>query len=140
VSIAGEPVTARGSETAASIGVPVPLVDGPEKVAGRARYAADFVEGDALVGRILRAPVAHADIARLDVAAAAALPGVVAVVTGDDVADSYGVLPIAMNEYAPAKGRVRHRRAPVAAPAPGGLATPQAARDLIEVESRGLPR
>ena len=139
MSIAGEPVAARGPGPARSIGVSVPLVDGPEKVAGRARYAADFVEGEALVGRILRAPVAHADIARLDVARAAALPGVVAVVTGDDVAHSYGVLPIAMNEYAPAKGRVRYRGEPVAAVAAVDVATAQAALDLIEVEYRELP-
>ena len=42
-----------------SVGERTPLVDGIEKVTGRARYTADLPLGDALVGRILRSPVAH---------------------------------------------------------------------------------
>ena len=42
-----------------TIGVPMPLVDGPEKVSGKALYTADFIGQGALVGRILRSPVAH---------------------------------------------------------------------------------
>jgi len=56
-----------------------------------------------------RSPFSHADIIRLDVSKARALDGVVAVVTGDDCAHTYGVLPIAMNEYPLARGRVRYR-------------------------------
>src|SRR5690606_10576222 len=82
-----------------SIGVPTPLVDGPEKLTGRARFSADFVEGDALVGRILRSPLAHAGIRRVDTAAAEAMEGVAAVVTGEDFHATFGVLPIAMNEW-----------------------------------------
>ena len=37
-----------------SIGIAMPLVDGIEKVTGRARYTADLPAGEALVGRILR--------------------------------------------------------------------------------------
>ena len=37
----------------------VPLIDGVEKVTGRARYTADLDHADALVGRILRSPVSH---------------------------------------------------------------------------------
>ena len=63
----------------ASIGQARPLVDGPEKVTGRAKYAADYRSAGALVGRILRSPVAHARVIGLDTAAAEALPGVEAV-------------------------------------------------------------
>ena len=77
----------------------VPLIDGIDKVTGRARYTADLDHADALVGRILRSPVSHGEIVRLDVSKARALEGVVAVVTGDDCPHTYGVLPIAMNEY-----------------------------------------
>ena len=42
-----------------SVGVRKPLVDGIEKVTGRARYTADLPLGRALVGRILRRPIAH---------------------------------------------------------------------------------
>ena len=76
----------------------VPLIDGIDKVTGKACYTADLDHSDALVGRIFRSPVSHADIIRLDVSRALALDGVVAVVTGDDCTHTYGVLPIAMNE------------------------------------------
>jgi len=93
----------------------VPLIDGIDKVTGRARYTADLDHADALVGRILRSPISHGVIERIDVTAALALPGVVAVVTGDDCAMTYGVLPVAMNEYPMARGRVRYRGEPIAA-------------------------
>ena len=122
-----------------SIGVPTPLVDGPEKVTGRALYSADFITGETLVGRILRSPVAHAKIVTIDTEAAEALPGVAAVVTGDDCADTYGVLPIAMNEYAIARERVRYRGEAVAAVAAIDVATAHKALDLILVEYEELP-
>ena len=45
----------------------------------------------------------------------APLMGSWAVITGDDCPHTYGVLPIAMNEYPLARGRVRYRGEPVAA-------------------------
>jgi len=80
-----------------SVGVRTPLLDGPEKVSGKAMYTADFSAPEALVGRILRSPVAHARIVSVDTAKAEALAGVIAVATGQDCADTYGVLPISMN-------------------------------------------
>jgi 4-hydroxybenzoyl-CoA reductase subunit alpha len=117
----------------------VPLIDGIDKVTGRARYTADLPHADALVGRILRSPVSHGEIVRLDTAKARALPGVFAVVTGDDCPHAYGVLPVAMNEYPMARGRVRYRGEPVAAVAAIDAATAQQALDLIELELRELP-
>ena len=122
-----------------SIGVRMPLVDGPEKVSGKALYTADFIARDELTGRILRSPVAHARIVRIDASAAEALPGVHAVVTGRDCADTFGVLPIAMNEYALARDRVRYRGEAVAAVAAIDTATAQRALDLIEIEYEELP-
>ncbi|MFP6772653.1 MAG: molybdopterin cofactor-binding domain-containing protein, partial [Alphaproteobacteria bacterium] len=122
-----------------TIGVPQPLVDGPEKATGKAMYAADFDAANALVGRILRCPVAHANITSMDISKAEALPGVMAVVTEADCADSYGVLPIAMNEWALARGRVRYKGEPVAAVAAVDVATAQRALDLIKVEYDELP-
>jgi 4-hydroxybenzoyl-CoA reductase subunit alpha len=122
-----------------SIGVPQPLVDGPEKVSGKALYTADFVTPQTLVGRILRTPHAHARIVAIDTSQARALPGVKAVVTGEDCAANFGVLPIAMNEWALARGKVRYRGEPVAAVAAVDVATAQAALDAIEVTYQPLP-
>ena len=117
----------------------VPLIDGIDKVTGKARYTADLDHADALVGRIFRSPFSHADIIRLDVSKARALDGVVAVVTGDDCAHPYGVLPIAMNEYPLARGRVRYRGEPVAAVAAIDAETAERALQLIELEVKELP-
>lgn len=117
----------------------VPLIDGIDKVTGRARYTADLNHADALVGRILRSPVSHAEILRVDVAKARALDGVVAVVTGEDCPHTYGVLPIAMNEYPLARERIRYRGEPVAAVAARDAETAERALDLIELQVRELP-
>ena len=117
----------------------VPLIDGIDKVTGRARYTADLEHADALAGRILRSPVSHGEIVRLDVSKALALEGVRAVVTGDDCPHTYGVLPIAMNEYPLARGRVRYRGEPIAAVAATDSETAEKALGLIELEMHELP-
>jgi xanthine dehydrogenase YagR molybdenum-binding subunit len=80
VETAGLP--AWGTEAAlAIVGRPLPRVEGTEKVTGRARYAADIRLPGLLYARILRSPLPHAHIRRIDVARAAALPGVRAVLS-----------------------------------------------------------
>ncbi|MEM7406960.1 MAG: xanthine dehydrogenase family protein molybdopterin-binding subunit [Pseudomonadota bacterium] len=61
--------------------------DGVPKVTGTAQYAADFYSPGALFGRVLRSPHAHARILSVDTSEAAALKGVKAVMTGDDLPD-----------------------------------------------------
>ena len=78
-----------------NIGSYVPMVDGPDKVSGRAKYTADLVAPGLLAGRIFRSPYSHAEILDVDVSAALRLPGVKAVVTGADCDKTFGVLPIA---------------------------------------------
>jgi 4-hydroxybenzoyl-CoA reductase subunit alpha len=133
------PIRPANVQPVQSIGAPMPMVDGPEKVSGKALYAADFVEKDALVGRILRSPYAHANILSIDTSAAEALPGVEAVVTGMDFVGQFGVLPIARNEWPIARDRVRYRGEAVAAVAAIDVATAQKALDLIEVVYEELP-
>ncbi len=122
-----------------SIGVPQPLVDGPEKVSGKALYSADFLPNNCLVGRIFRSPVAHAEIIKVDTTEAEALPGVHAIVTGDDCDETYGVLPIARFEYPLARDKVRYRGEPVACVAAVDVETAQKALDLIKFEYKELP-
>ncbi len=122
-----------------AVGQPAPLIDGIEKVTGRARYTADLDHGDALVGAILRSPVSHGRILRVDTSRAEALDGVMAVVTGDDCAVPYGVIPIAQNEYPLARDRLRYRGEPVAAVAAVDAKTARRALDLIVLEIEELP-
>ncbi|MDP2619633.1 MAG: 4-hydroxybenzoyl-CoA reductase subunit alpha [Hyphomicrobiales bacterium] len=121
------------------VGKPSPLVDGIEKVTGRAKYSADLPFADAYAGAIYRSPYAHAEILELDLSAARALNGVIAIVTGEDCAETYGVLPVAMNEYCMARDRVRYRGEPVAAVAAANLRTAKKALSLIKMKVRELP-
>jgi len=122
-----------------SVGVRKPLVDGIEKVTGRARYTADLPLGPALVGRILRSPIAHGIIRSIDTAKARAIPGVRAVVTGQDFAGPYGVIPIAQNEYPMARDKVRYRGEPLVAVAAIDDATAEAAMRAITFDIEELP-
>ncbi len=121
------------------VGRRAPLVDGVEKVSGRAKYTADLDHRGALVGRILRSPHSHAELLSVDVSKARALPGVIAVITGDDCDKPYGILPIAQNEYPLARERVRYRGEPVAAVAAVDEKTAEEALRLIRPEVRELP-
>ena len=117
----------------------IPLVDGIEKVTGRARYTADLFAPEAYVGRIFRSPYAHAEIIRVDVSDALALPGVIAIVTGEDCDLPYGVLPIAQNEFPLARDKVRYVGEPIAAVAAVDDTTAAQALKLIRLEVRELP-
>jgi 4-hydroxybenzoyl-CoA reductase subunit alpha len=122
-----------------SIGQRTPLVDGIEKVTGRARYTADLPAAGALVGLIGRSRVAHAFIQSIDKAKALALPGVRAVITGEDFSAPYGVIPIAQNEWPLARGKVRYRGEPLFAVAAETEVQARAALAAVEVELAELP-
>ncbi len=122
-----------------TIGEYVPLVDGPEKVSGRAKYTADFIVPGMLAGRILRSPYAHAELLDVDITDAAKLPGVRAIVTGADCANTFGVLPIARSEHPLARERVRYCGEPVAAVAAIDDATAKEALRRIKLKVRELP-
>ena len=68
-----------------AIGAPTPRVDGVDKTTGRAAYTADILADGALFAKTLRSPYAHARVKSVDTSAAERLPGVHAVVTGDDI-------------------------------------------------------
>jgi 4-hydroxybenzoyl-CoA reductase subunit alpha len=122
-----------------SIGGYVPMVDGPEKVSGRAKYTADIVKPGTLAGRIYRSPYAHGEILEVDVTAAARVPGVKAIITGADCDKTFGVLPIARSEHPLARDKVRYKGEPVAAVAAVDDATARKAVELIRMRVRALP-
>ncbi len=67
------------------VGESVRRVDGIPKVKGEFEYASDLHRDGMLWGATLRSPHPHAQIISIDVSAAAAVPGVVAVLTHADV-------------------------------------------------------
>jgi len=68
------------------IGQSIPRPNAPRAVAGRGRYTDDIMLPRMLHAAFLRSPHAHARLVRIDTSAAAAMPGVVRVATGADVA------------------------------------------------------
>ena len=122
-----------------NIGDYVPMIDGPEKVSGRAKYTADLIAPGLLAGRIFRSPYSHAEIVDVDVSAALRLAGVKAIVTGADCDKTFGVLPIARSEHPLARDKVRYRGEPVAAVAAVDDATAKRALGLIKLTVRELP-
>ncbi len=68
-----------------AVGRPLLRPDAVAKVTGAARYADDLTFPGMLHGAVLRAGIPHARIQRIDVSEARALPGVWAVLTGEDV-------------------------------------------------------
>lgn len=122
-------------------------------VQGQGRYTDDVQVPGAAHGFVFRSTSAHGDITRLDVSAAQAAPGVLAVLTGQDLTDD-GVGDIqcltaiknkddSEHPRAPwpvlAKDRVRFAGNPVAFVVAETLDQAQAAADLIDVEYTDLP-
>lgn len=68
------------------LGRPRPLIDGPDKVSGTARYAADVEVPRMAHARPVLSPYAHARIVSIDAEGARGMPGVVAVLTEADLA------------------------------------------------------
>jgi 4-hydroxybenzoyl-CoA reductase subunit alpha len=121
------------------IGTSRPKVDAYAKVTGRALYADDIMLPRMVYGRLLRSPHAHARILFIDTSRALALPGVLAVITGEDLPRKYGILPSSQDEYALAVEKVRYVGDPVAAVAALDPDILDEALKLVHVEYEVLP-
>ncbi len=122
--------------------------DGTDKVTGRAKFANDTNMSAMLHGKILRSPHAHARIKSIDVSAALAFPGVMAVVTSQDLSeaddrieemgeDSVNLRYLSNNILAGDK--VLYHGHPVAAVAAIDAYIAEEALSLIKVEYEVLP-
>ena len=114
--------------------------DGYDKVVGKARFAADLNLPGQLHAAYLRSPHAHANILSIDTSKAEAMPGVKAVVTGDDFPALDITDPnhdVSINVLA--RGTVLYHGHAIAAVAATTKAEAQAAAAAIEVEYEFLP-
>ncbi|AMP20823.1 hypothetical protein AZF37_06235 [endosymbiont 'TC1' of Trimyema compressum] len=63
----------------------VKRIDAFNKVTGQSKYVGDLKMVGMLYGKILRSPVAHGIVKKIDISKAQRLPGVVSILTYDDV-------------------------------------------------------
>jgi carbon-monoxide dehydrogenase large subunit len=121
-----------------AIGRAVPRVESRGKVTGGAAYAADIKLDGILWAKTVRCPFPHARIIGIDASKALALPGVHAVITGDDLppATRWGrrIVDVAVL----AQGEALFAGEQVAAVVADDEETAQRAVDLIEVEYEEL--
>ena len=69
------------------VGQPVRRIEDPRLLTGQGKFNDDYPAAGAAIGHVLRSPHPHADIRSIDTSRAAAMPGVLAVLTGKDLAD-----------------------------------------------------
>src|SRR5215470_13281435 len=121
------------------IGRPIAMVDAARKTTGSGRYTDDLSLPAMLYGKILHSPHPHARIKRIDTSRAEKLEGVVAVVTGKDAPNPFGILPVGHDEHALALDKVRYVGDNVACVAAISEEIAERALDLIDVEYELLP-
>jgi 4-hydroxybenzoyl-CoA reductase subunit alpha len=120
------------------IGKPFRKVDARSKCVGATKFADDITLPRMLYCKILRSHVPHARILKIDTSKAAAMPGVYAVITGEDLPIPYGILPVSQDEHPLCTDKVRFIGDPVAAVAAVDEDTAFDAMNLIEVEYEPL--
>ncbi|MEZ5098603.1 MAG: xanthine dehydrogenase family protein molybdopterin-binding subunit [Thermoleophilia bacterium] len=138
-----------GQETQPVVGSSVPKRDGARFVTGRMTYTDDVVVPGMAHATVLRSTQAHARIRAISTVAAAAAPGVLAVLTGEDASRVAGPIPHWMSPEAGggnhadvwclARGKVLYVGQPVCAVVAETRADADAAASLIEVDYEPLP-
>lgn len=130
------------------VGSSPPRLMARRAVSGRARHVDDLALPRMTDAAYVRSPFAHADILEIDASAARTLPGVVAVVTGSEIAERMtpwmGVMRNQPNlrtapQYALAVDRALWQGEPVAAVVAENRAVAEDAAEMVRVEWRERP-
>ena len=121
-----------------TVGKSLPRIEGYGKVTGQTKYAADLDFDGLLWAKVLRSSVAHARITDIDTSRAKALPGVRAVLTGDDVKDVY-VGSRVKDQPVLVQDKIRMGGDAIAAVAADTEAIAEEAISLIDVQYEELP-
>lgn len=137
-------LVSSGVASAGWVGSSVPRKEDEALLTGSARFIDDLVPVAALrYAAVLRSPHPHAKILRIDTARALAVPGVLAVVTGQEIAALIGPVPSVVRApiayYPIAIDRVRYVGEPVAVVVADSRYIAEDACDLVSVEYEALP-
>ena len=127
----------------ADIGKTFRRLDYETKVTGRATYLADMQVPGMCHGRILRSPLPHARISKIDVSKALKVAGLVAIISRDDILHDEGIEPyygpVFKDQTIVAVEKVRHVGDPVAAVAALTADAADEALRSIDVAYEELP-
>jgi len=133
----------RPDQRLSVIGTRMLRKEDPRFLVGRGRFVDDITLPNMAHAAVLRSPHAHARIKSIDTAAAQALPGVLAVITGEEAAKQTGPLPCFANppveQRCIALGKVRHVGEPVVLVVADTRYLAEDAIELIKVEYEPLP-
>lgn len=139
------------------VGQPVRRNEDPRLLTGRGKFNDDLPRAGEAVGFVLRSPHAHADIRSIDVSSAKEMPGVLGILTGQDLADDgIGTFPgpppffasltkpdgsplIYPPQYALTSDRARYVGDPVAFVVAESLEQAKDASEAIEIDYAPLP-
>src|SRR5262245_22719153 len=129
-----------GTCSMTGLGVNVFRVDGRAKLSGWAQYTDDVELPGMVYAKVLRSTYPHAKLVRVDASRAEKLPGVVAVLTRDDLKGMNAYFgPVVKDQPVVAIDRVRYVGEVIAAVAAEGRDIAEEALDLIDVEYEALP-
>jgi carbon-monoxide dehydrogenase large subunit len=132
----------------ALIGSPVERIEDLRFLTGRGQFVGDLGTHGALHAVILRSPIAHGRIRKIDAQAARALPGVVAVITAAEIGENVPTIAIRQHNVPEgeffrqpviAHDKVRYVGEPVAVVLADSQAIAEDALEHIEVEIDTLP-
>lgn len=125
------------------IGKSARRLDYEAKVTGKANYLADMKVPGMCHGKILRSPLPHARIQRIDTSKALKVSGVLAILTREDILKDEGIEPyygpVFKDQTIVAVEKVRHVGDPVAAVAAVEAEAAAEASSQIDVEYEELP-
>ncbi|MBI2880037.1 MAG: xanthine dehydrogenase family protein molybdopterin-binding subunit [Candidatus Tectomicrobia bacterium] len=125
------------------VGTSPPRLDGVEKVRGLSPYAINVQVAGMVHAKVLRSRVPHARLLKVDASRAERMPGVIAVLTRDDIVGRKDVSPYygvaLLDQSIIAVDKVRYVGDPVAAVAAVDEETAEEALELIEVVYEELP-
>ena len=114
--------------------------DAYEKVTGRTKFVADMLNPGLLQARVLRSPYHHARLTSLDIEAAARLPGIVRIITAEDIPGINGFPEYSRGEplLTPVGDTLKMKGAPIALVVAVSMAVAQAGLDAIRAEYEAL--
>jgi CO/xanthine dehydrogenase Mo-binding subunit len=121
------------------IGDSVPMLDSVARVTGTVDYVVNLRLPNMLFGKIVRSQSPHAKLLRLDTTNALRVPGVVAILTGEDLEENSFYGAAIRDQCVVAVDRVRYVGEPIAAIAAETLEAAEEAAFLVDIEYEELP-